>query len=182
MLHQEPPRDHLGLTAEIVAAYVSRNSVPAADLPALLASVHGALVRVAGGLTAEPAPVLELLKPAVPIRKSIQDDFIICLENGRRFKSLKRHLFSAYGLTPDEYRAKWGLPKAYPMVAPAYANARAMLARQIGLGRKPSDARLLASQPKPSQDVQAERVPERAVVTMEGPRPGRRRAKTANDI
>jgi len=182
MLHQDPPSSHLGLTAEIVAAYVSRNSVPAADLPALLTSVHGALVRVAGGLTAEPVPVPEPLKPAVPVRKSIQDDFIICLENGRPFKSLKRHLFSAYGLTPEEYRAKWGLPKDYPMVAPAYANARAMLARQIGLGRRSSDARLVASLPKPSLDVQAKRVPERAEVTIEQPRPGRRRAKTANDI
>lgn len=107
----------------------------------------------------------------LPVRKSIQDDFIICLENGRPFKSLKPHLFSAYGLTPDEHRAKWGLPKNYPMVAPAYANARAMLARQISLGRGSSDARLVASLPKPSLDVQAKRVPERAEVTIEQPRP-----------
>ena len=126
--------DKIELAAEIVSAYVSRNSVPAGELPALIQSVHGALSTIAQGALPEPEP--EPLKPAVSIKKSIQDDFIICLEDGKRFKSLKRHLSSAYGMTPQDYRAKWGLPKDYPMVAPAYASQRSTLARKLGLGRK----------------------------------------------
>lgn len=126
--------DKIELAAEIVSAYVSRNSVPAGELPALIQSVHGALSTIAQGALPEPEP--EPLKPAVSIKKSIQDDFIICLEDGKRFKSLKRHLSSAYGMTPQDYRAKWGLAKDYPMVAPAYASQRSTLARKLGLGRK----------------------------------------------
>ncbi len=120
------------MTTEIVAAYVSTNSVPAADLTVLIQNVYKALSGAASGSTAvEVAPK----DPAVPIKKSITPDFLICLEDGRRFKSLKRHLRTKYDLSPEAYRAKWGLAKDYPMVAPNYARARSDLARQMGLGQ-----------------------------------------------
>jgi predicted transcriptional regulator len=123
------------LTAEIVSAYVARNNVPASELPSLLQSVHSALGRIAtGGATVEQKP--EPLVPAVPIKKSIMDDYLISLENGQKFKSLKRHLMTTYNMTPQQYREKWGLPKDYPMVAPAYAKSRSALAKSLGLGRK----------------------------------------------
>lgn len=126
------------MTADIVSAYVSNNSVAAADLPGLIQNVHVALAQIASGsVEAEPEP----REPAVPIRKSISPDFLICLEDGRKFKSLKRHLRTKYNMSPEEYRAKWGLPKDYPMVAPNYAKARSELAKQMGLGqggRKPA--------------------------------------------
>jgi predicted transcriptional regulator len=122
------------LTADVVAAYVSNNSVPVAELPGLIADIHAALGRVGG--TVEQAPV-EKQKPAVNPKKSVHDDFIVCLEDGKKFKSLKRHLMTHYGLTPDQYREKWGLDPSYPMVAPNYAAARSQLAKKMGLGRKP---------------------------------------------
>ncbi|MEQ8402952.1 MAG: MucR family transcriptional regulator [Roseitalea porphyridii] len=121
------------LTADVVAAYVSNNPVPAAELPNLIADIHAALGRV--GVAAEAAPA-EKPKPAVNPKKSIHDDYIICLEDGKKFKSLKRHLMTHYGLTPDQYREKWGLDATYPMVAPSYAAARSALAKKMGLGRK----------------------------------------------
>ena len=121
--------NHIELAAEIVSAYVSNNSVPSSELPTLLSDVHAALVRVATG--AQPV-VAEAAKPAVPPKKSITSDYIICLEDGRKFKSLKRHLRTQYNLSPEEYREKWGLPSDYPMVAPAYAKARSALAKQMG--------------------------------------------------
>ena len=120
------------LTADVVAAYVSNNPVQVGDLPNLIADVHAALARVGGQ---EQAPA-EKPKPAVNPKKSIFDDYIICLEDGKKFKSLKRHLMTHYGLTPEEYREKWGLDAAYPMVAPNYAAARSQLAKKMGLGRK----------------------------------------------
>ncbi|BAF87979.1 MULTISPECIES: MucR family transcriptional regulator [Azorhizobium] len=126
----------LELVADIVTAYVGNNTVAQSDLSDLIVKVHAAL-RGLSGNTAEAAPVEEL-KPAVPVKKSVTPDYIICLEDGRQFKSLKRHLQSAYGLTPDAYRAKWNLPRDYPMVAPNYAAARSELARSLGLGRKPA--------------------------------------------
>ncbi|MBS7539020.1 Ros/MucR family transcriptional regulator [Ancylobacter lacus] len=125
--------DYLGLTADVVAAFVGNNSVPAAELPELIAKVHGALVRLA-----TPAPVVaeEVLKPAVAIKKSVTPEYIICLEDGLKFKSLKRHLRTKYNMTPEEYRAKWGLPNDYPMVAPSYAEARSNLAKKMGLGQQ----------------------------------------------
>ncbi len=122
----------LELTASIVSAYVAKNSVPVAGLPDLVASVHASLQRL--NVPSEPAPVQ--MTPAVPIKKSITPDFLISLEDGRKFKSLKRHLSAHYGMTPDEYRAKWNLPSDYPMVAPNYAATRSALAKTIGLGRK----------------------------------------------
>lgn len=121
------------LTAEVVAAYVSNNVVPTSDLPSLIADVHSALGHTK--MTSEQPPA-EKPKPAVPVRKSLHQDYIICLEDGQKFKSLKRHLMTHYGMTPEEYREKWDLPADYPMVAPAYAQARSRLAREMGLGQK----------------------------------------------
>ena len=126
------------LAADIVAAYVSKNSVPQAELPALIVSVHTALNKTARGATEAPK---EELKPAVPIKKSMSDDYLICLDDGKKFKSLKRHLRTKYNLTPDEYRARWNLPSNYPMVAPNYAQARSALAKTMGLGQKRAAAR-----------------------------------------
>jgi predicted transcriptional regulator len=119
------------MTADIVAAYVSANDVAATELPGLIRSVHGAL----GGVNSAPAPAEPPREPAVPVKKSITPEHIVCLEDGRKFKSLKRHLRSKYNLSPEEYRAKWGLPKDYPMVAPNYARARSDLAKRMGLGQ-----------------------------------------------
>lgn len=125
--------NYIELAAEIVSAYVSNNSVPASDLATLIGDVHGAIVRVSTGAT---APAAEAVKPAVAPKKSITNDFIICLEDGRKFKSLKRHLRTQYNMSPEEYREKWGLAADYPMVAPAYAKARSALAKQMGLGQQ----------------------------------------------
>ena len=130
--------NHIELAAEIVSAYVSNNSVPSSELPALLSEVHAAIVRVATG--AQPV-VVEAAKPAVPPKKSITSDYIICLEDGRKFKSLKRHLRTQYNLSPEEYREKWGLPSDYPMVAPNYSTRRSEFAKKFGLGRKRAPAK-----------------------------------------
>ncbi len=125
--------NNIELAADIVSAYVSNNSVPAGDLPGLINEVYGALMRVGSGVVVEPA---EAPKPAISVRKSVTNDFIICLEDGKKFKSLKRHLRTQYGLSPEEYREKWGLAADYPMVAPNYAKARSTLAKQMGLGQQ----------------------------------------------
>jgi predicted transcriptional regulator len=122
------------LTASIVSAYVADNAVPAVNLAELIATVHSAVV----GLPRAQEAVIESLVPAVNPKRSVHADYIVCLEDGKRFKSLKRHLMSSYGLTPDEYRTKWDLPRDYPMVAPSYAAARSQLAKALGLGRKPA--------------------------------------------
>jgi predicted transcriptional regulator len=124
------------LTADIVAAHVSNNSVAVSDLPLLINNVHGALSGLSGSTVAAPPA-----EPAVPIRLSIKKDYIVCLEDGKKLKMLKRHLMTHYGMTPDDYRAKWGLPGDYPMVAPAYAETRRILAKAIGLGRAPGSGR-----------------------------------------
>jgi predicted transcriptional regulator len=121
------------LTAEIVSAYVSNNTVSAGEIPQLINQVHAALVRVSGGQGETQA---EMLKPAVPVKRSIQPDYIVCLEDGKKFKSLKRHLRTQYSMTPEQYRDRWGLPPDYPMVAPNYAAARSELAKQMGLGQQ----------------------------------------------
>src|SRR4051812_46306570 len=121
------------LTADIVSAYVSNNSVPASDLFSLINQVHVALVRVSNGQSeVQPEP----LKPAVAVKKSITPEYIVCLEDGKKFKSLKRHLRTQYSMTPEQYREKWALPPDYPMVAPNYAAARSQLAKQMGLGQQ----------------------------------------------
>jgi predicted transcriptional regulator len=125
--------NYIELSADIVSAYVSNNSVPAADLPSLLASVYAALTKTAEGQQEEPKAELV---PAVSVRKSVTPDAIICLEDGKSFKSLKRHLRTTYDMTPEQYREKWGLPRDYPMVAPNYAKARSELAKTMGLGQQ----------------------------------------------
>jgi predicted transcriptional regulator len=125
---------YIQLTADIVSAYVSNNTVSGAEIPALISQVYLALVRVStGAAVAGPA---EPLKPAVPIKRSITPDHVVCLEDGKKFKSLKRHLGTQYQMTPDQYRAKWNLPADYPMVAPNYAAVRSQLAKQMGLGQQ----------------------------------------------
>lgn len=123
----------LGLTSNIVAAHVSNNAVSSTDLPQLIETVFNTL----SGLQVEKEEPKPELKPAVPIKKSVTDDYLICLEDGKQLKMLKRHLSTAYNMTPEEYRAKWGLPTDYPMVAPNYSKTRKDLAKKIGLGKKP---------------------------------------------
>ncbi len=133
----EDLKSQVELTTELVSAYVSRNSVPIAELPQLIRSVHQSLAGLGSAPAAEPAA--EPLKPAVPIKKSITEEFIISLEDGRKLKSMKRYL-AGLGMTPADYRAKWGLAADYPMVAPGYAAQRSALAKTLGLGRKPAPA------------------------------------------
>ncbi len=126
--------DLIALTGQIVAAYVSRNVIPVSDLPTLISTIHQSLTNL--GKPQEQAEPAADLKPAVPIKKSVHPDHIVCLEDGKKLKMLKRHLATSYGLTPDEYRAKWGLPSDYPMVAPNYAKQRSDLALKLGLGKR----------------------------------------------
>ncbi|TIU27064.1 MAG: transcriptional regulator, partial [Mesorhizobium sp.] len=126
--------DLIGLTADIVSAYVGNNPLPVSGLPELIASIHASL----SGIEHPIAAVQPKLEPAVNPKRSVFPDYIICLEDGKKFKSLKRHLDVHYGLTPDEYREKWGLKSDYPMVAPNYAAQRSTLAKASGLGRKPA--------------------------------------------
>ena len=126
--------DTVELAAEIVSAYVSHNSLPALDLGNLIAEVHSVLTQLSGRPTETPSP--ETLKPAVPVKKSITNDYLICLEDGLRFKSLKRHLRTRYDMTPEQYRAKWQLAPDYPMVAPGYAKTRSQMAKSMGLGQQ----------------------------------------------
>lgn len=136
-----PPSDLLmELTSSIVSAYVSNNSVPAAELPNVIASVYNSMSNIGP----KPAPVEpEARKPAISIKKSVTPDYLVSLEDGKQYRALKRHL-AKLGLTPDEYKAKWGLPKDYPMVAPAYSQRRSELAKKLGLGRKADPKKVLA--------------------------------------
>lgn len=129
-------KSFIELTASIVSAYVGNNPVPAAELPSLINQVHGALTRVSGNGTAPSVTEQAPAKPAVSVKKSMTAEYLVCLEDGKRFKSLKRHLRTQYGMTPEQYREKWGLPADYPMVAPNYAVARSQLAKQMGLGQQ----------------------------------------------
>jgi predicted transcriptional regulator len=125
-------RDLVEMAAEIVAAYVSANQVAPQDLPALIRTVYSALGSVSGAIVGAPELAQE---PAISVKKSVTPDYIICLEDGKKFKSLKRHLRTRYSMSPEEYRAKWGLPHDYPMVAPNYAKERSNLAKRMGLGQ-----------------------------------------------
>lgn len=129
----DEPTNIIEMTADIVSAYVANNAMSAADLPNLIQQVHAALKGVSQPASAQPPAAPQA--PAVSIRKSLQPDHLICLEDGRKFKSLKRHLRTKYNMSPEEYRAKWGLPKDYPMVAPDYAASRSALAKSMGLGQ-----------------------------------------------
>ena len=122
------------LTAEVVASFVSNNPLPRTELPALIQAVHSAVEKLGRELESAP-PLVELKAPAVPVRKSVTPDYLICLEDGKRFKSMRRHL-GLLGLMPEQYREKWNLPSDYPMVAPNYADQRSAMAKKIGLGRK----------------------------------------------
>ncbi|THK34017.1 MucR family transcriptional regulator [Ensifer sp. MPMI2T] len=133
----------LELTSRIVASYVRRNVVPAGDLRHLIEQTYASLN---GALRPDKADPAEPPRPAVPVRKSVTDDFIICLENGKKFKSLKRHLMAQYGLTPEQYREKWKLPADYPMTAPNYAQQRSTLAHKTGLGKRAAKP---AAEPEP---------------------------------
>jgi predicted transcriptional regulator len=133
--------NYIELAADIVSAYVSNNSVPSGDLPALISDVHSALMKVASGAAEAPA---EAPKPAVSVKKSVTPDYIVCLEDGKKFKSLKRHLRTQYNMTPEQYREKWGLAPDYPMVAPNYAKARSELAKEMGLGQQRRKRRVRA--------------------------------------
>jgi predicted transcriptional regulator len=132
-MNDKASSNYIELTADIVSAYVSNNAVAAGDISSIISQVHQALLRVSNGqseTSGEPA------KPAIAVKKSITPDYIICLEDGKKFKSLKRHLRTQYNMTPEHYREKWGLPADYPMVAPNYAEARSQLAKQMGLGQQ----------------------------------------------
>ena len=171
MTEQSASPNHLELTAGIVSAYVANNSLPQSELPALLRAVHDALNRTAAGKAAEPAPALA---PAVPVKKSVTPDYIMCLEDGKKFKSLKRHLRTTYDMTPEQYRAKWGLPADYPMVAPNYAKARSELAKEHGprpAAEEGQDGRE-GSAPEPRAAAKAAARP--AKVTSPSPRRGRK--------
>ena len=149
MSEQPNTPNYIELAADLVSAFVSNNPVPAAELPALIGSVHQALTKVASGT---PEQAVEAPKaPAVSVKKSVQPDYLVCLEDGKRFKSLKRHLRTVYDLTPDQYRAKWGLAHDYPMVAPNYAAARSELAKQLGLGQKRRSEPVVEAQPESVQ-------------------------------
>lgn len=130
--------DIIGFAVDIVSAYVSNNSVAVADLPSLIGNVHTALVRLGDDDHQTPA---EVPKPAIAVKKSVTPDYLICLEDGKKFKSLKRHLRTQYDMSPEDYREKWALPSDYPMVAPNYAAARSSLAKQMGLGQQRRRAR-----------------------------------------
>ena len=142
---EQTSANYVELAADLVSAYVSNNPVPTSELPSLIAAVHASLQFVAEGPKKQPK---EPLVPAVSIKKSVQPDYIVCLEDGKRFKSLKRHLRTKFDMTPDQYREKWGLPRDYPMVAPNYASRRSELAKAIGLGQarkgKPSKKKAAA--------------------------------------
>ncbi|MEO1066042.1 MAG: MucR family transcriptional regulator [Pseudomonadota bacterium] len=133
MAEDQSNSELINLTADLISAYVSNNTVPANDLPTLITDVYAALSKTA---EVEVEVEEEPQKPAVPIRRSVTPDYIVCLEDGKQFKSLKRHLRTHYNLSPEEYREKWGLPSDYPMVAPNYAAARSALAKKMGLGQQ----------------------------------------------
>jgi predicted transcriptional regulator len=134
----------LQYATSIVTAYVSNNTIQKEHISTLIADTVGSLARL-NTIEAEPEP----LTPAVPVKRSVQPDHIVCLEDGKKFKSLKRHLMSHYGITPEEYRKKWGLPRDYPMVAPSYTAARSKLAKELGLGRRDAPA-MAAEAPRPA--------------------------------
>ena len=132
-MNDKSSSNYIELTADIVSAYVSNNAVAAGDISSLISQVHSALLRVSNGQSED---VSEALKPAIAVKKSITPDYLVCLEDGKKLKMLKRHLKTRYDMTPEEYRKRWGLQEDYPMVAPSYAQQRSALAKKIGLGTK----------------------------------------------
>lgn len=163
----DPSNDNLTLTTEIVAAYVSNNAIAPPDLPNLISGVFKALDSL--DKAGEPAPA-ERPEPAVPIKKSVTHDYLVCLEDGKRVKTLKRYLSTRYGMTPDDYRRRWGLPRDYPMVSPAYNEMRSAMAKRIGLGRK---------KPAPAPEPEVELELPAAPVTAKRRTAGRKKAAVA---
>lgn len=151
--------DYIALAVEIVSAFVSNNSIPVPELPALIASVHSTLNHLSGAGTEAK---VEAPTPAISVKRSVTPDFIVCLEDGKKFKSLKRHLRTRYDMTPDQYRAKWNLAADYPMVAPNYAAARSELAKTMGLGQQRRKSRTSAAEPVPSPSATTRRARTRA--------------------
>ena len=133
MSEAETSENYVELAAHIVSAYVAKNTLPVTELGSFITDVHTALMKVTNGVATPPPPAI---KPAVPIRRSVMPDYIVCLDDGKKFKSLKRHLRTKYDMSPEQYREKWGLSADYPMVAPNYAEARSALAKQMGLGQQ----------------------------------------------
>jgi predicted transcriptional regulator len=168
-LEQDGRLDTVSIAADIVAAYVSNNPLPVGELPKLIGDIHAALQGIDTPVT-EPVVKQE---PAVSIKKSVTPDFIICLEDGKKFKSLKRHIGVHYNLSPDEYRQKWNLPKDYPMVAPNYAATRSALAKSIGLGRKPAAPTPVAAE-KPKRAARAAAATTAAVSIKSPPKKARK--------
>ncbi len=176
MSETQPDLNVIEMAAEIVSAYVRNNSVPVGELPTLLQSVHEALGGILTG--AKPEAPKEPLQPKVPVKKSVTTEYIVCLEDGKRFKSLKRHLHSEHGLSPQDYREKWGLAKDYPMVAPAYADARSNLAKTMGLGRKAGAMPTLEMpEPEPEPEVTEAEPEPTAKAEPTAKKPRRRSAK-----
>ena len=171
MAEQSANRNHFELTAEIVSAYVSNNPLPQSELPALMRAVHETLNHTAAGKVEAPA---EAPKPAVPVKKSVTPDYIVCLEDGKKFKSLKRHLRTQYNMTPEQYREKWGLPADYPMVAPNYAKTRSELARSMGLGQQRRKGRTAGEGSAAGPRSAAKAAARPAKVTAPVPRRGRK--------
>ena len=151
----------IAMTADVVAAYVAQNTLPSSELPGLIQQIHSTLQQVASGAQ---QPAEQPLTPAVPVKKSVTRDYIICLEDGKRFKSLKRHLRSSFDLSPEEYRKKWGLPYDYPMVAPNYAQTRSDLAKSMGLGNLRQKAKQAAASAPRAARKSAPRKPASATV------------------
>ena len=149
------PDSMLALTTKIVSAYISKNHMPGTELPALIDRVFQSLASVATDTAAVPQARPD---PAVPVKKSVFPDHIVCLEDGKKLKMLKRHLMTSYSLTPNAYRERWGLPPDYPMVAPSYAEKRSTLAKSIGLGRKPG-IHLVATKPEPASEKHVTPIP-----------------------
>ena len=174
MSDSQPDLTVVEMAAEIVSAYVRNNSVPVSELPTLLQSVHDSLGSILNG--SKPEAVKEPPQPKVPVKKSVTNDYIVCLEDGKRFKSLKRHLHSEHGLSPQDYRDKWGLAKDYPMVAPAYADARSNLAKTMGLGRKAGPAMEMPEPEPEAVEAAPEPVEEAAAEPAKKPRRGRAKA------
>ena len=171
----EQNNELLALTADIVSAHVANNIVAVADLPTLIGAVHSTLA----GLGATPEAAPETLEPAVSVRSSIKPDYIVCLEDGKKLKMLKRHLMTHYNLTPDQYRARWNLPSSYPMVAPNYAEQRRSLAKSIGLGRKPKVAPAPAAVEAPAPAPKTRGRKPAAPVSAEAPAAAKGRRKKA---
>ena len=149
------PNSMLALTTKIVAAYISKNATQGTELPGLIDKVFQSLAGLTTASTAVPEASRD---PAVPVKKSVFPDYIVCLEDGKKMKMLKRHLMTSYGLTPDAYRERWKLPSDYPMVAPSYAERRSTLAKSIGLGRKPASQAAIAAEPEHHSEPEEQHV------------------------